>query len=446
MSGNEFGVDAEMKLRQQLAAEARADFAGHEDPPEAEEGITGREISERMEPVKHLLLGYLTHDPEGHAAFLEALRNMPPKEVDFWKDYRDRRGKLAAWDLAKEDHDREKVDSSNDSGTTTSRFVAGGEFLLDCPDDVPAIWGAGGEVVWAEGESLTLAGPPGVGKTTIAGQVVRGRIMGGQVLGYQVRETQSRVLYLAMDRPQQIGRALRRSLRDVPREVLDERFVAWEGPPPYDVAKHPEALLALAREAGADTVVVDSLKDAALGLTDDEVGAGYNRARQLCLANGVQLLELHHMVKRGTNGSTPNTLADLYGSVWISAGSGSVVLLWGQAGDPIVSWTHLKQPAEEVGPFKVLHDHAAGESEVWHGADLLALARGAGEEGLTAKAAAVQMFDTSKPSAAQIQKARRKLAALARKGLVKQVDGDDAKQQPTVWISDAAADFRDEAE
>jgi hypothetical protein len=31
------------------------------------------------------------------------------------------------------------------------------------------------------------------------------------------------------------------------------------------------------------------------------------------------MIELHHTVKRGANGK-PNTLADLYGSVWLSAG------------------------------------------------------------------------------------------------------------------------------
>jgi hypothetical protein len=30
-----------------------------------------------------------------------------------------------------------------------------------------------------------------------------------------------------------------------------------------------------------------------------------------------------------------------------------------QRGDPIVSLHHLKQPAAEVGPFKVLHDQQA---------------------------------------------------------------------------------------
>ncbi|HET8601758.1 MAG TPA: AAA family ATPase [Segeticoccus sp.] len=314
-----------------------------------------------------------------------------------------------------------------------SRLVSGDVFILDTPAEVPAVWGEGNSVAWAEGEALTIAGPAGVGKTTLCGQVTRARIVGGDVLGMPVAPTGSRVLYLAMDRPRQIARSLRRTLADVPRETLRDRLVVWPGPPIADVAKHPETLLGLAQLAGADTVVIDSIKDAAIGLSDDEVGAGYNRARQLCLANGVEVLELHHMVKKGANGTKPTTLADLYGSVWIGAGSGSVALLWGAAGDPIVEWSHLKQPAEEVGPFKILHDHDAGTSAVWHSTDLLMLAKSAGHHGITAKAAAASLFTEESPTPAQVMKARRKLDGLAKSGHLTRHEGDDARQKPVVW-------------
>lgn len=100
-----------------------------------------------------------------------------------------------------------------------------------------------------------------------------------------------------MDRPKQIARSFRRMVGDAWRAELDARLTVWPGPPPYDIAKYPALLLKLAREAGADTVVVDSLKDAAVGISDDDVGAGYNRARQLALVEGVQLVELHHLRK-----------------------------------------------------------------------------------------------------------------------------------------------------
>lgn len=313
------------------------------------------------------------------------------------------------------------------------RLVPGGEFILDQPDRVPAIWGDGKAVLWAEGEALTLCGPPGVGKTTVAGQLVRSRLLGGEVLGYTVVPTGSRVLYLAMDRPRQIARALKRNLGDLDRETLDARLAVWQGPPLEDIAKHPEELLRLAREAGADTVIVDSIKDAAVGLSDDEVGAGYNRARQGCMAAGIELLELHHMTKRGANGATPTALADLYGSTWIGAGAGSVVLLWGSAGDPIVALRHLKPPLEEVGPLQVIHDHDAGTSEVWRDADPLALLKAAGAAGLTAKGLTEALLDTDSPTKADIEKSRRKLEKLAQSGIAIETPGDRASKKQAVW-------------
>ena len=88
-------------------------------------------------------------------------------------------------------------------------FVGGGAFILDAPDRVPALWGEGDRVLWAEGEALMVCGGPGVGKTTITGQLVRALLAGGDVLGLPVARRR-RVLYLAMDRPRQIARSLRR--------------------------------------------------------------------------------------------------------------------------------------------------------------------------------------------------------------------------------------------
>ncbi|GMA40200.1 AAA family ATPase [Mobilicoccus caccae] len=316
------------------------------------------------------------------------------------------------------------------------RLVPGGTFILDAPDTVPAIWGEGDRVLWAEGEALIIAGPSGVGKTTLAGQLVRGLLAddAGDVLGLPVRRRR-RVLYLAMDRPRQAARALRRTLDKLTRDGLDTRLMFWPGPPLADIARHPETLLALAHAADADVIVVDSVKDAAVGLSDDEVGAGYNRARQMVLAHGIDILELHHLVKRGANGSTPTALTDLYGSVWITAGAGSVVLLWGEAGDPLVELKHLKQPVEDVGPLKVLHDHTLGESTVYDATDLLSLAARPG--GVTAKDAAKVMFDKDKPSPGEVEKARRKLRSHGRRGELREEAGDDASRTPARWFTTA---------
>ena len=297
-----------------------------------------------------------------------------------------------------------------------------GTFLLSMPDKPEPLWGAGDTVLWAQGEALMIAGGPGLGKTTLAGQLVRARI-GWQstVLDMPVMEG-GRVLYLMMDRPQQIGRRLLQQFTENELHHLDERMELGVGPPPKDMARYPDLLLELCTQARADTVVIDSLKDAALGLTDDEVGAGWNRARQLTVAAGVQVLELHHLVKRGANGRDPETLADVYGSAWLTAGVGSCLVLLGDAGSPLVKVRHLKPVAEPFGPAELSHDHARGVTTVHHRVDLLELV--AITQVQTSRSAACQLFDTDKPKPAETERARRALEKLVSAGkLHKRLNG-----------------------
>lgn len=305
------------------------------------------------------------------------------------------------------------------------RWVDGARFILDQPATIPAIWGEGLQVLWAEGEALMIAGGQGLGKTTLAGQLVRALLGVGddRVLGLPVAYQGEPLPYLGMDRPRQIARSLGRQFSECDRKALGGLLVR-PGPPPADLASHPTLLAAMAEEFDAKVVIVDSLKDAAIGLSEDQVGAAYNRARQLLLNSGVQLLELHHVVKRGARPGDPITsVADIYGSTWITSGAGSVVLLHGEPGDPIVGFRHVKQPAEEVGPWRLLHDQAAGMLSVDHAVDLIDLVRAAGAEGLTAKAAAAAFAEKLNPGRADVEKARRRLDQLVGTGRLVRMDG-----------------------
>lgn len=341
---------------------------------------------------------------------------------------------LEFWD----DPPPDDLDDLDDQEPVRQRyqFRAGGGFILDSPPNPLPVWGRGQEVAWADGESLMIAALQGLGKSTIAQQLALGRCgftEYGELFGLPIHPGHRRVLYLAMDRPRQISRSLRRMVGEAWRRELDARLSVWEGPPPFDLAKHPRVLLQMCQDADADTVIVDSLKDAAVGLTDDEVGASWNRARQYALAAGVQVLECHHN-RKAVNGGRAERLGidDVYGSTWLTSGTGSVVLLAGAPGDPVVSFHHVKQPAGEVGPFRIVHDHEAGRSAIWHAVDLVALVAAAGT--ITAKDAAAALFEVDKPSPAEVAKARRKLDKLTRDGLLRvAVHGDDGTATATQW-------------
>ena len=215
----------------------------------------------------------------------------------------------------------------------------------------------------------------------------------------------------------------------------------WKGPPPRDLAANPALLATMAGYYGAGVVIVDSLKDAAVRLSEDSVGAQWNRARQHLLAQGCQLLELHHSIKRGPAGAPISGVADIYGSTWLTSGCGSIILLTGEPGDPIVAFRHVKQPAEEVGPYQLLHDESAGHLAIDFQVDLVELVKLSGVDGLTAKDAAVAITGRNKPSAADVEKARRRLNQKVQDGSLVRIDGSrggaggaSKGSTPTAWF------------
>ncbi|WP_262058558.1 DnaB-like helicase N-terminal domain-containing protein [Streptomyces sp. STR69] len=331
------------------------------------------------------------------------------------------------------------VQQRSSHATGGSRFVPGGSFILDRPDTVPAIWGEGDNVLWAEGEALIIAGPAGVGKTTVGQQVLLAAIgIRPHALGLAVRPAK-RVLYLASDRPQQAARSMARMVTHEHRDLLNQHLTFWPGPPPKDFIKDPGVLLRLCKQADADMVCLDSLKDMAGELASEEGGQAINSAIQRTLVEGIEVLALHHHRKQGggkEGGKEPTSLDELYGSTWITAGAGSVVSLWGAAGDPIVSFKHLKQPSSECGPWRLKHDHPAGVTEVWHEVDvldILAHARGP----LTPHQLACQIYspDKGKPSASEVEKARRRLDQLVEKGLAHKISNGGGRGSQTGYVA-----------
>jgi replicative DNA helicase len=308
--------------------------------------------------------------------------------------------------------------------------IPGGEFVFAEPEEIPALWGEGARVLWARGEVLMVCGPDGVGKSTLAQQILLAglEIRPPTLLGLPLEPFGGHAAYLALDRPRQAARSLRRMVREEDRETLNERLTVWRGPLPFDlIQEKPGVLAAFAQHLGASVLVVDSLKDLALDLSTDETGGRVNLALQELVAAGIETCVLHHQRKAQPGASAPRRIADVYGSRWLTAGVGSVVLLWGEAGDHVVELRHLKQPGEEFGPHTILHDHVRGTTTLE--ADRLDFERllAHASYGLTVADATRLAYDTdgSKPERNLIEKARRRLEGLVGEGKAERRDDPD---------------------
>jgi replicative DNA helicase len=377
----------------------------HFDPAGYESEIA-RSLWAQSEPESERRNGTLTRQDALRVmrAFIPDHPGIPRFE---WVAYRERAERLLEGNdrevarLADELQERDRADR-------LSAPRHGGAFIFGRTDTPVPLWGDRSAPLWVAGESLMIFSDTGIGKTTLAGQIIRAQLFGDTVIGQPVKPVRGRILYLAMDRPEQIGRSMARQFRPEHAETLDKQLVVRPGPLSADLAEEPALLAGMARKHDAEVIYLDSLKDAALGLSDDRAGAAYNQARQQALRDGRQLCELHHTTKNG---------AASYGSAWLLAGAGSAIQLEGKRGRDTGRLVHVKQPAAEVGPLALRFDRPAGEIYRDHGGDdsasteaadvdLVALAV---DGGVTARQAAEVLHRTARPTPGQITQAHREL-------------------------------------
>jgi replicative DNA helicase len=110
------------------------------------------------------------------------------------------------------------------------------------------------------------------------------------------------------------------------------------------------------------------------------------------------------------------------------------VVLHGQAGDPIVKLYHRKPVVLVLGPWDVLFGQD-GEVSLHGKPNLVQLLRYS-RDGVTAKDAAMLLYDTEKPTTSETERARRALDGLVRTGVAVRVDGKrgGAQPEPARWF------------
>lgn len=150
---------------------------------------------------------------------------------------------------------------------------------------------------------------------------------------------------------------------------------------------------------------------------------------QHVVAARIELCGLHHSRKATDGNRRPDKLDDVYGSRWITAGAGSVVHLYGEAGDRVVQLHHLKHPSGVVGPLRVFHDHRTGRSWIAGTVTVDDVLRDASSDGVTVKSVAARLFDRVDPDRAMVEKARRRLNVEVRAGRADKVPGLASKDE-----------------
>lgn len=296
------------------------------------------------------------------------------------------------------------------------RLHLGGDWLLDAPDKIPAIWGDD-RVAWAKGQSLWLVGKTGVGKTTLATSLILSAIGVGpnEVLGMPVNPIEGFAIYMAMDRPTQIQQAIRRRVQESDREALNAKLRFWPGPPLADMGLYPEHLATELRGRGVGLVIIDSAKDAVVKIDENDSGTGFNRATQYLLAAGIEVLILHHLKKSSSGG-----IEDVYGSSMLTNGAGSVIALRGEPGSDEIELDHLKQPGRPIDDIKYIQDSEAGTMALvqeWYPAQYLQNLCRATETGATVADATHARLGYYSDDRKEIEKTRRALDALVKKGV-----------------------------
>ena len=200
-------------------------------------------------------------------------------------------------------------------------------------------------------------------------------------------------------------------------DLLAETPRHWKGAAPVRSREVRSGALAdFVESHRAGTLMIDSVKDMTVGLSDDVQRCQFNMAIEEGHRPRHRVLSNHHQRKAQAEKKRPDTLDDVYGPRGLPQATEACCLLWGKPNDPIVTLHHVKSP-------RMRSDRSNSRSTSSKEADSPRRRNRAGtagcrrHDGLEAADAARQVYETDKPSAARREKIRRQLEELVKGGV-----------------------------
>ena len=230
------------------------------------------------------------------------------------------------------------------------------------PEYIPLIGNKDTGLLWAKGAPLYIAGSEGTGKTFLLLQYVRAAFSNEKWLGrFRVAplERHERIVILNMDRPEplkiRLGQIIETmALPPMPHRIQMLQMSDLQG---KNLINDPTLLKDICRETESTHVLIDGLDRLLEDVTADQGGRAVADGMTHALSGGFQVMATMHLVKSRDNAPANNRSRDVYGSQYLGASAGSLLVLNKESETCIT----LKQRKNIVGhePFdgRVIHDH-----------------------------------------------------------------------------------------
>lgn len=182
-----------------------------------------------------------------------------------------------------------------------------------------------------------ISAAPGLGKTLMSIDMAMNLAVGRDYLKWVVNR-EARVLYLSMEMP---GPSFKYFLEKTSVNLTDEEknklnenfFIAPFGEMMIFKQKHVKDFITkIIKDVNPDVIFIDSLSQVMTDLqTDTEALAFFDEIHKMKKIHETSFIFVHHNKKPSEN--KPTTLADMYGSVFISGAVDFVLSLWKPAGN-----------------------------------------------------------------------------------------------------------------